>query len=175
MIDTSKVLISRDELSKMVDDVASKINEAYNGEELIVVGILTGAFVFISDLVRKLDMPVTIDFMQVSSYEGENSTGVLKVKKDLSTDITGKNVLIVEDIIDTGYTLQCLKNMLGKNNPKSLKICAAFDKPDRRVNDLKPDFKGLVIPDEFVVGYGLDYNGMYRNLPDVCVVKFVED
>lgn len=175
MIDTSKVLISHEDLSKMVEEVASKINEAYNGEELVVIGILTGAFVFISDLVRKLDMPVTIDFMQVSSYEGENSTGVLKVKKDLTTDITGKNVLIVEDIIDTGYTLQCLKNMLNKNKPKSLKICAAFDKPDRRVNDLVPDFKGITIPDEFVVGYGLDYNGMYRNLEDVCVARFVED
>ncbi|MCQ2482036.1 MAG: hypoxanthine phosphoribosyltransferase [Clostridia bacterium] len=174
-IDTSEILISRDSIEVMVNRVANQINEVYNGEELIVVGILTGAFVFTGDLVRKLNMPTVLDFMQVSSYEGENSTGVLKIHKDLSVDIKDRNVLIVEDVIDTGYTLQCLKDMLEGLNPKSLRICVAFDKPERRINDLKPDFTGLVIPDRFIVGYGLDFDGAYRNLPDVCVVNFVEE
>lgn len=172
--DTSEILVSREEICAMLDKVAECINDAYGNEEVIVVGVLIGAFIFTSDLVRRLKMPVTVDFMQVSSYEGENSTGVLKIKKDLSADIEGKNVLIVEDIIDTGFTLKCLKEMLLTRNPKSVKICAAFDKPDRRINDLVPDFYGMKIPDRFIVGYGLDYNEQFRNLPDVCIVNFLE-
>lgn len=172
-VDVSEVLISEQEINAMVDHVASLINKDYGDEELIVVGILTGSYVFTADLARKLTMPVIVDFMQVSSYKGQTSTGVLTVKKDLSFDIEGKNVLIVEDIIDTGFTLKCLKELLLKRNPKSLKICTAFDKPERRKSDIEADYKGIVIPDKFIVGYGLDYDGEYRNLKDICVVSML--
>lgn len=170
-MDTSKVMISEEEISEMLDRVAAKINEDYKGEEVVVIGVLTGAFMFTSDLVKKLEMPVIVDFMQVSSYVGEYSTGTLTIKKDVSVDIAGKNVIIVEDIIDTGNTLKKLKEMLLGRNPKSLKICTAFDKPDRRVNDLVPDYNGITIPDEFIVGYGLDYDGEFRNFKDVRIVR----
>lgn len=171
MIDTSTVLVSHDEITKMIARVGDELNRDYSDRPLVVIGILTGAFIFTSDLVRQLRMPVIVDFMQVSSYVGENSTGVLTIKKDISTDISGKDVLIVEDIIDTGRTLALLKEKLQQRNPASLKICTAFDKPDRRVNDLKPDYNGITVPDEFIVGYGLDLDGEYRNFDDVRIVK----
>jgi len=170
-MDTSEIMISSKEISQMVKRVAAEINRDYKDEELIVIPILTGAFVFAADLVRELKMPVNIDFMQVSSYVGDSSTGVLKIKKDLSADIKDQNVLIVEDIIDTGRTLNLLKEMLLKKEPKSLRICTAFDKPDRRIVDLKPDYNGIVIPDKFIVGYGLDYNGQFRNLKEIRIVR----
>lgn len=172
-VDVSEIMISEREIKAMVEHTASLINKDYGDEELIVVGILTGSYVFTADLVRELTMPVIVDFMQVSSYQGQNSTGVLTIKKDLSMDIKGKNVLIVEDIIDTGYTLKCLKELLLKREPKSLKICTAFDKPERRTNKIEADYKGITIPDKFIVGYGLDYDGEYRNLKDVCIVSMV--
>ena len=171
MIDTSEVLISHGEIEIMLDKVAAEINRDYAGRPLVVVGILTGAFIFCSDLVRRLEMPVIVDFMQVSSYVGEVSSGVLKIKKDMSYDIAGKDVLIVEDIIDTGRTLALLKEQLLKRRPASLKICTAFDKPDRRVTDLVPDYNGITIPDKFIVGYGLDLDGEYRNFDDIRVVR----
>lgn len=170
-MDLSEIMIPQDEIASMVTRVAEEINKDYKSEELIVVGILTGAFVFTADLVRELDMPVIVDFMQVKSYVGDKSTGTLTIKRDLSTDIKGKNVLIVEDIIDTGNTLKALKEMLLQREPKSLKICTAFDKPSRRVNDLTPDYNGITVPDEFIVGYGLDYDGAYRNLKEVRIVR----
>ena len=171
MNDTSEVLVTHEEIMEMLDRVAAEINRDYAGRPLVVVGILTGAFIFCSDLVRRLEMPVIVDFMQVSSYVGEVSTGVLKIKKDMSYDIAGKDVLIVEDIIDTGRTLALLKEQLLKRGPASLKICTAFDKPDRRVTDLVPDYNGITIPDKFIVGYGLDLDGEYRNFDDIRVVK----
>ena len=171
MNDTSEVLITHDEIMEMLDRVAAEINRDYAGRTLVVVGILTGAFIFCSDLVRRLEMPVIVDFMQVSSYVGEVSTGVLKIKKDMSYDIAGKDVLIVEDIVDTGRTLALLKEQLLKRGPASLKICTAFDKPDRRVTELKPDYNGITVPDKFIVGYGLDLDGEYRNFDDIRVVK----
>lgn len=170
-MDTSEILVSREEIDEMVKRVASEINRDYAGEELVVIPILTGAFIFASDLIRELKMPVNIDFMQVSSYVGENSTGVLKIKKDITVDIKGQHVLIVEDIVDTGRTLKLLKELLGKKEPKSLKICTAFDKPDRRLTDLVPDYNGIVVPDKFIVGYGLDYNGHFRNYKDIRIVR----
>ena len=170
-VDVSEVMISENEIKAMVEHTAALINKDYGDEELLVIGILTGSFIFAADLIRHLTMPVKIDFMQVSSYQGQTSTGVLTIKKDCSFDIEGKNVLIVEDIIDTGYTLKCLKELLLKRNPKSLKICTAFDKPERRVNEIEADYKGITIPDKFIVGYGLDYNGEFRNLKDICVVS----
>ena len=171
MNDTSEVLITHDEIMEMLDRVAAEINRDYAGRPLVVVGILTGAFIFCSDLVRRLEMPVIVDFMQVSSYVGEVSTGVLKIKKDMTYDIAGKDVLIVEDIVDTGRTLALLKEQLLKRGPASLKICTAFDKPDRRVTELKPDYNGITVPDKFIVGYGLDLDGEYRNFDDIRVVK----
>ena len=171
MIDTSEVLITHEQIQEMLDRLAAELNRDYAGRPLVVVGILTGAFIFCSDLVRRLEMPVIVDFMQVSSYVGEISTGNLKIKKDMSYDIAGKDVLIVEDIIDTGRTLALLKDQLLKRGPASLKICTAFDKPDRRVTELVPDYNGITIPDKFIVGYGLDLDGEYRNYDDIRVVK----
>ena len=170
-INTDTVLVSHDEIEKMLGRLSEELNRDYNGQPLVVVGILTGAFIFTADLVRRLEMPVIVDFMQVSSYVGECSTGELKIKKDLSYDIKDMNVLIVEDIIDTGRTLALLKEMLLKREPKSLKICTAFDKPSRRVNDLVPDYNGITVPDEFIVGYGLDLDGKYRDFDDVRIVR----
>ncbi len=171
MIDTSEVLITHEQIQEMLDRLAAELNRDYAGRPLVVVGILTGAFIFCSDLVRRLEMPVIVDFMQVSSYVGEISTGNLKIKKDMSYDIAGRDVLIVEDIIDTGRTLALLKEQLLKRGPASLKICTAFDKPDRRVTELVPDYNGITIPDKFIVGYGLDLDGEYRNYDDIRVVK----
>ena len=170
-VNTDKVLVSHEEIEQMLDRLSKELNRDYKGETLVVVGILTGAFIFTADLIRRLDMPVIVDFMQVSSYVGEFSTGELKIKKDLSYDIKDKNVLIVEDIIDTGRTLALLKEQLLERGPKSLKICTAFDKPSRRVNDLKPDYNGIVVPDEFIVGYGLDLDGKYRDFDDIRIVR----
>ena len=165
------LLISQEEIEQMLDRLSGELNRDYNGEPLVVVGILTGAFIFTADLVRRLNMPIIVAFMQVSSYVGEYLTGVLKIKKDMSYDIKDMNVLIVEDIIDTGRTLALLKEQLLQRGPKSLKICTAFDKPSRRVNDLVPDYNGITISDEFIVGYGLDLDGKYRDFDDVRIVR----
>ena len=172
-IDTSRVLVTHEQIEEMLERLSDQLNKDYEGKHLVVVGILTGAFIFTSDLVRRLKMPVTVDFMQVSSYVGEISSGVLKIKKDLSYDIEGKDVLIVEDIVDTGRTLALLMEQLQKRNPASLKVCTAFDKPARRVNSFVPDYNGLTVPDEFIVGYGLDLDGEYRNFDDVRIVRKV--
>ena len=170
-INTDEVLVSHEEIEQMLDRLSGELNRDYNGQTLVVVGILTGAFIFTADLVRRLEMPVIVDFMQVSSYVGEVSSGELKIKKDMSYDIKDMNVLIVEDIIDTGRTLALLKEQLLKREPKLLKICTAFDKPSRRVNDLKPDYNGITVPDEFIVGYGLDLDGKYRDFDDIRIVR----
>ncbi len=170
-MDISKVLIPEEEIQAMVKRVASEINRDYEGKEVVVIGVLTGAFIFTADLVRELNMPVVIDFMHVSSYQGTESTGFLKIKKDISTDIEGKHVIIVEDIIDTGNTLKALREMLAERGPASIKICTAFDKPSRRVNELTPDYNGITVPDEFIIGYGLDYDGAYRNIKDIRIVR----
>ena len=170
-INTDKVLVTHAEIEEMLDRISAELNRDYKDTPLVVVGILTGAFIFTADLVRRLEMPVIIDFMQVSSYVGEFSTGELKIKKDMSCDIKGMDVLIVEDIIDTGRTLKLLKEQLLTRGPKSLKICTAFDKPSRRVNDLGPDYNGITVPDEFIVGYGLDLDGRYRDFDDIRIVR----
>lgn len=170
-INTDQVLVSHSEIEQMLERLSSELNRDYGDESLIVVGILTGAFIFTADLVRRLEMPVIVDFMQVSSYVGEFSTGELKIKKDMSYDIKGMNVLIVEDIVDTGRTLALLKDLLLKRHPKSLKICTAFDKPSRRVVELVPDYNGITVPDEFIVGYGLDLDGKYRDFDDIRIVR----
>ncbi len=165
-------MISSEEIAAKVKETGAKISRDYEGESVIVIGVLTGAFIFTADLVREITVPVeTVDFVSISSYEGDTSTGNFTFKKDISCDIKGKNVLIVEDIVDTGRTLKKLKEILMMRDPKSIKICTAFDKPSRRVNDLVPDYNCITVPDEFIVGYGLDYDGNYRQFKDIRIVR----
>ncbi|MBO4687923.1 MAG: hypoxanthine phosphoribosyltransferase [Clostridiales bacterium] len=167
-------MISAEEIRAAVERLGKQISEDYagSGKEIVVVGILKGAFVFLADLVRQISCPMILDFMQVSSYySGTVSTGNVRIKKDLDFDIAGRDVLIVEDIIDSGITMQCLKRELYSRNPRSIKVVAAFDKPSRRKVDFTADYIGIEVPDEFIVGYGLDFDGKYRNLPDVCVLE----
>lgn len=170
--DVMKVLLSGEEIEKRVSEIAAEITKDYAGESVLMVGILRGAVVFFSELVKRVDLDLRFDFMVVSSYgSGTDSSGEIRIIKDLSQPIEGMNVIIVEDIIDTGYTLKNLKRLLLTRNPKSLKICSLLDKPSRRKVELEGDYIGFKVPNEFVVGYGLDYNEKYRNLPDICVLK----
>ncbi len=167
-----RVLISKEELNKNVKELASRISKDYEGKELVIIGVLKGGFIFLADLAREITIPVDLDFMSVSSYgDSSKSSGVVKIIKDVDTNIDGKHVLIVEDIIDTGLTLNHLVELLKTRGPLSVKICAALDKPSRRKAHVQVDYKGIEIPDEFVVGYGLDYCGKYRNIPEVCILK----
>lgn len=170
--DIMKVLLTGEEIEKRVREIAAEITRDYRGESVLMVGILRGAVVFFSELVKRVDLDLRFDFMVVSSYgSGTDSSGEIRIIKDLSQPIEGMNVIIVEDIIDTGYTLKNLKKLLTTRNPKSLKICSLLDKPSRRKVELEGDYIGFKVPNEFVVGYGLDYNEKYRNLPDICVLK----
>lgn len=170
--DIEKVLISAEEIQKRTDEIAKQITEDYKGQEVIMICILRGATLFFADLVRKVELDVNFDFMDVSSYgAGVSSSGEVRIMKDISTPIKNKNVIIVEDIIDSGNTLYYLKRILTQRNPKSIKIASLLDKPERRESDIDGDYIGFTIPNDFVVGYGLDYDEKYRNLPDVCVLK----
>lgn len=170
--DLKCVLYSEETLSGVVDTLAGQLNEEYRDEEPIFVGILKGSFVFMADLIRKIDLRCTVDFMVVSSYgDNTSSTGSVMILKDLSEDIEGKNVIIVEDILDSGLTLSYLIKYLQVRKPASIKICTLLDKPARRKSPVKPDYTGIVCPDEFIVGYGLDYAEKYRNLPYIGVLK----
>ncbi len=169
--DFAKVLISREEISKKIKEVAAQITADYNGEHVLFVCILKGSIHFYSDLTREIDLPLTMDFMAISSYgAGTTSSGEVKMLKDLDKTINGKNVIIVEDIIDSGNTLSYLKRLLGSRQPKSIKICTLLDKPSRRKVDITPDYCCFTIPDEFVVGYGLDYDEIYRNEKEIYVL-----
>lgn len=170
--DVQRILLSGDEIAERVTEIAEKITRDYAGESVLMVGILRGAVVFFAELVKKIDLDLRFDFMVVSSYgNSTDSSGEVRIVKDLSQPIEGMNVIIVEDIIDTGYTLKNLMKLLRTRNPKSLKICALLDKPSRRKVELEGDYVGFKVPNEFVVGYGLDYNEKYRNLPDICILK----
>lgn len=165
-------LISHDELEKRVAELGARITEDYRGKDVLMVGILKGAVVFFSDLIRHVDIPMAIDFMAISSYgNATKSSGVVRILKDLDNAIAGRHVIIVEDIVDTGKTLAFLKETLLARGAASLKICTLLDKPDRRQVEIDADYFGFVIPNEFVVGYGLDYAEKYRNLPDIGVLK----
>lgn len=170
--DIKNILISEEKISQRVKELGRQITEEYKGKELLVVGILKGCVLFLSDLVRTIDLPLTMDFMVVSSYgTTTKSSGVVRIVKDLEREIEGKDVLIVEDIVDTGLTLSYLVENFKTRNPKSVKVCSLLDKPDRRKAQVDIEYVGFKIPDEFVVGYGLDYAEIYRNLPFVCVLK----
>ena len=175
--DIDHILVSEDALKAKVNELGAQISRDYEGKDLLMVSILKGSVVFMADLMRAITEPCSIDFMVVSSYGGANttSTGLVKIVKDLDQDLSGKDVLIVEDIIDSGRTLYYLIDILKKRNPKSVHLCTLLDKPERRVRDVKVDYTCFDIPDEFVVGYGLDYAQKYRNLPYIGVVEFHED
>lgn len=158
-------IISYEVIQERVKQMAQEIDRDYMGENVLLVCILKGAVIFTTDLMMQLKVPAKIDFMKVSSYEGTNSTGVLNVKMDLGYSVRGMNVIICEDIIDTGYTLSYLRDYLMAQNPKSLKIAVFADKKDRREKEVPVDYVGFSIPDEFVIGYGLDYNEVGRNIP----------
>lgn len=169
--DLKSVLLTREEIAQKVRQIGREINADYRGEEIIVACVLRGGFVFCADLVRELSMPMTIEFLVASSYGAQSqSSGNVQIKKDFETDISGKHVLLVEDIVDSGLTLSRLKEMLMVRQPASLKICTLLNKPARRKVELVADYCGFDIPDEFVVGYGLDYAGHYRNLKDICIL-----
>lgn len=167
-----KVLIDEDMLKARVSELAKEITEAYRDKELAVIGILKGAVLFLSDLIKEISIPLVIDFMAVSSYGAStSSSGVVRILKDLDEEIQGKDVLIIEDIVDTGLTLNYLMENLQSRKPNSVKVCCCLDKPSRRTAPVKVDFVGFEIEDEFVVGYGLDYAEKYRNLPYIGVLK----
>lgn len=170
--DLGEILLDAAAIEKRVKELGQEIAKAYEGKELVVVGILKGAVVFYADLIRALPIPLTLDFMAISSYgAATSSSGVVRINKDLDRDIVGKHVLLVEDIIDTGLTLSYLRETLLARGAASLGICALLDKAARRKTDIQGDYIGFTIPDAFVVGYGLDYNEKYRNLPDIGVLK----
>ncbi len=170
--DIDRVLISEEELSDIVKGLGEKITDDYKDKDLLLVSILKGSITFMADLMRQINIPCNIDFMAVSSYgSGTKSSGVVKIIKDLDSSIEGKDLLIVEDILDSGRTLNYIKEILLARNPKSIKICTLFDKPERREVDLYADYIGSKVPNEFIVGYGLDYNEYYRNLPYIGVLK----
>ena len=170
--DADRVLLGELEIKKRVDELGAAISRDYAGQELIMVGILKGAMIFMADLVRALDIPARLDFMVVSSYGATSkSSGVVRILKDLEQSVEGRHLIIVEDIVDSGLTLNYLAANLKSRGPASLKICTLLDKPDRRQVEVKLDYNGFVIPDEFVVGYGLDYDEKYRNLREIIVLK----
>lgn len=170
--DIERVLVSKEEIDAMVARLGQQISADYTGKPLVVLGVLKGGFVFMADLIRSITIPLELDFIAVSSYGASTkSSGVVQLIKDADVVLTDKHVLIVEDIIDSGLTLSYLKSMLEARNPLSVKICTAFDKPDRRKVALKADYSGVTIPDEYVVGYGLDYDSEMRNIPELCILK----
>ena len=170
--DIDHVLLSEEDIQEIVDRIGKQVSEDYKGKNLVLVSVLKGSVVFMADLMRAITIPANIDFMVVSSYGGSTtSSGSVKIIKDLDLDLSGLDLLIVEDILDTGRTLYNLREILKTRNPSSIKLCTFLDKPERRVADIQADYVGAVVPDEFVVGYGLDYDQDYRNLPFLGVLK----
>ncbi|NOU80671.1 hypoxanthine phosphoribosyltransferase [Paenibacillus sp. LMG 31459] len=172
MTQITKVLVSKDQLQQRVQELGAEISRDYEGKELVLIGILKGGAVFMSDLMREITLPVGIDYMSVSSYGASStSSGVITIKKDIDTDIRGKHVLLVEDLIDTGLTLQHLRQLFALREAASVRICTILSKPSRRLVEVPVEYCGIDIPDEFVVGYGLDYAEQFRNLPEVWIVE----
>lgn len=173
MAERIEVLLTEAQVDARIRQIGEQISKDYAGKQVHLVCVLKGASFFTCELAKRITVPVSLDFMSVSSYGGDTkSSGVVRIVKDLDEPLTGKNVLVVEDIVDSGRTLSYLLDMLRERGPEDVKLCTLLDKPDRRVVDVKVDYTGFQIPDEFVVGYGLDYNQKYRNLPYIGVVKF---
>lgn len=169
--DLKSIMYTEREIKTRVKQLAKEIEKDYAGKTPLFVSILKGSFIFMADLIRDVDLDCTIDFMIVSSYGTKSkSTGAVKIIKDLDRDIEGKDILLIEDILDSGLTLSYIKGILETKMPASLKICALLDKPERRTADIKADYIGFTIPDQFIVGYGLDYAEKYRNMPDIGVL-----
>ena len=169
--DIDYVILTRKEIDAKIVEMGKQITEDYRDKDPIFIGVLKGCFVFMADLMRNVDTACTMDFMAVSSYEGTVSSGAVKINKDLSQDIQGRHVIIVEDILDSGVTLSYLKKYLMGREPASIKIATLLDKPSRRKSDIVPDYTCFEVPDAFVVGYGLDYEEKYRNLPYIGILK----
>ena len=169
--DVEKVLINEEEIKEICKRLGEEISRDYTGKKLLLVSVLKGAVVFMADIMRNITCDCEIDFMAVSSYSGSKTTGVVKFKKDMDVDPDGRDILIVEDILDSGVTLSYLKQVLLQRNAKSVKVCTFLDKPANRRADIEADYVGKVVPDEFIIGYGLDYNEKYRNLPYVGILK----
>lgn len=175
MSERIRTMIEEERVAARIRELGEAISQEYEGREIHLICVLKGGVFFMCELAKRISVPVSMDFMSVSSYgDGTASSGVVKIAKDLDETLEGKDVLVVEDIIDSGRTLYYLLDILAKRNPKSMKLCTLLDKPDRRVRDVKVDYVGFEIPDEFVVGYGLDYAQKYRNLPYIGVVEGVE-
>lgn len=175
MTEKIRVMISEEDVDKRIEELGKTISEDYAGKQVHLICILKGSVFFTCELAKRISIPVSLDFMSVSSYgDGTISSGIVKIAKDLDETLEGKDVIVIEDIIDSGRTLHYLLDVLQKRQPNSLKLCTLLDKPDRRVKDVKVDYVGFEIPDEFVVGYGLDYAQRYRNLPYIGVVEGVE-
>lgn len=167
-----KTLISEEEIKARVSELAKQIEKDYEGKAPTMIGVLKGSIMFYTDLVRQINLPLTVDFMSISSYgAGVNSTGEVKIIKDIDGKIGGKDVIIVEDIIDSGYSMNCLLKLFATRSPKSVKVCTLLDKPSRREIPVPIDYTGFQVANEFVVGYGLDYAGLYRNIPFIGVLK----
>ena len=168
-----KILISRDEIAQAVARLASEISHDYQGKQPLLIGVLKGSFVFMADLIRQLDLPLEVDFVKLSSYgAGKETSGKVRIVQGLKTLVRGRDVLVIEDIMDTGITISCFLDYLKKKKPASLKFCTLLDKPDRHRIPVSIDYLGFTIPDKFVVGYGIDFNEQFRHLPDIC---FIED
>lgn len=170
--DIQRVLFTQEQLKSRVAEIAREIERDYEGREIMLISVLRGSFIFMADLCREIQLPCTLDFMSVSSYgTGTSSSGQVQITKDLSEDITGRHILVVEDILDSGNTLNYLLRILENRHPASIRLCALLDKPERRVKPVELHYRGFTVPDDFVVGYGLDYAEKYRNLPYIGVLK----
>ena len=175
MAEKIRVMISEEDVDAKIEELGRRISQDFEGEAVHLICILKGSIFFVCELAKRITLPVTIDFMQVSSYGAETkSSGVVRLSKDFDEPLQGKNVIIVEDIIDSGRTLNHLVKLLGQRNPKSMTLCTLLDKPSRRVMEVDVKYTGFQIPDEFVVGYGLDYDQRYRNLPYIGVIEFAD-
>ncbi|SHJ76534.1 hypoxanthine phosphoribosyltransferase [Malonomonas rubra DSM 5091] len=169
---TRRILFSRDKIAREINRLGQEISRDYGDEEIMLVGVLKGSFLFIADLIREITSPSVVDFVRLASYgSGTQTSGIIEFRKELEMPITGRNVIIVEDIVDSGYTLECLYNKLLLQKPKSLKVCTLIDKRARREVEIEADYVGISMDDGFIIGYGLDHDERYRNLPDIYVIE----